>query len=356
MNKLRKLGVVTAAAAAFVAEPSCGSEAPANALPGASGTIYVTERTTDPSISSVSALDAATGEPLWTSSTGRKPIGVTEPRDTGRVYTSDEESSQVSVFDARNGRLIDTISGLKKPHHLMASEDGRYVYVAEFGANTIAVVDTSTHAVKHHVASQVANAATHAVWIAKDGEHLYATNSTAGTIAKLDARSGERAWEIPVGKNPSEVLVTEDGKKAFVSLRDENRIAVVDLSVSEPRVLDDAAEASNQPDTLSLINDGRTLVVGLRGSPTGRARAALIDTEELKTDYVEMPDYTSTGHQWLSANGRYTFMAVESPGQVVVINNSERKVVSTYDYPTQGSSPHGVFVSPQTHPEPTARG
>jgi hypothetical protein len=107
------------------------------------------------------------------------------------------------------------------------------------------------------------------------------------------------------------------------------------------------AEAKSQPDTLSLTNDGKTLVVGLRTSPTGKARAALIDTATLTTRYVEMPTHTTTGHQWLSANGKFTFIAVESPGAVAVIDNAAGSVVDEYPYPGGGSRPHGVFYQPQ---------
>jgi hypothetical protein len=106
------------------------------------------------------------------------------------------------------------------------------------------------------------------------------------------------------------------------------------------------AEAKNEPDTLSLTNDGKTLVVGLRAPSVGPARMALIDTETLTTQYVLMFGHTITGHQWLSPNSRYTFIAVEKPGALVVIDNRTASVVTEYPYPTGGTQPHGVFYDP----------
>ena len=276
-----------------------------------SGTVFVTERTTGSS--SVTAFDAASGDVLWRSPTGNAPIGVTKPHGTDKVYTSDEGSNQMSVFDERTGVFLRTIAMGPRPHHLMASADGNFIYVGEFNTNTIGVVDTSTDTeIAHYPASRIAGARTHAVWISNDGRNLYATNAgTANTISKLDTRDAapNPIWEFPVGASPSEILVTQDDKVAYVSVRNEDKIKVVDVSGDDPIVIGEAA-ARSQPDTLSLTNDGKTLVVGLRASPTGRARAALIDTATLATRYVEMPAHTTTGHQWLSANGRYTFMAV----------------------------------------------
>jgi hypothetical protein len=48
-------------------------------IPGASGTLFVTERT----LNTVTAFDAATGSVLWTSPTGVSPTGVTKPHGTG---------------------------------------------------------------------------------------------------------------------------------------------------------------------------------------------------------------------------------------------------------------------------------
>jgi DNA-binding beta-propeller fold protein YncE len=314
-----------------------------------SGTVFVTERT--PGSSSVAAYDAASGDVLWKAPTGNAPIGVTSPHGTDRVYTSDEGSNQMSVFDERTGELLHTIAMGPRPHHLMASADGNVIYVGEFNTNTIGVVDTSTDTeVAHYAASRNAGARTHAVWISNDGHNLYATNAgTANTIAKLDTRDAEPKpiWEVPIGANPSEILVTQDDKLAYVSVRNEDKIKVVDVSGDEPNVIGEA-EAKSQPDTLSLTNDGKTLVVGLRASPLvpARARAALIDTQTLTTTYVEMPAHTTTGHQWLSANGKFTFMAVESPGAIAVIDNEAADVVAEYPYPG-GSRTHGVFYEPE---------
>ena len=161
--------------------------------PGTEGTLFVTERQNG----TVSALDAATGARLWTGATGASPIGVTQPHGTGRVYTSDEGSNQMTVLEAGSGLPLHSIAMGPLPHHLMASPNGKFVYVAEFGHNRIGVVDTTADVrVDGLVASPLANARTHAVWVTADGKHLYATNSRVnraevGDVAHLDLATGE---------------------------------------------------------------------------------------------------------------------------------------------------------------------
>jgi DNA-binding beta-propeller fold protein YncE len=317
------------------------------AVPGANGTIFVTER----QLGSVAALDAATGETLWTHTVGATPIGVTQPRGTGKVYTSDEGPDQVSVLDASSGTPVESIPMGPDPHHLMASANGRRLYVAEFGWNRIGVIDTGRdERIAGYVANPLATARTHAVWITDDGQDLYATNTRVdrtqrGDVAHLDAWTGELLCNTEVGADPSEILVTPNGKLGYVTVRRENMVKELDLSGRCPLLTGREALVGTQPDTLQLTNDGHTLVVALRGTP---AAISLLDTATFETRSVNIPNHVTTGHHALSADGQLTFVAVESPGGIAVIENATGAVVRDYAYPNPpgGSRPHGVFFAP----------
>jgi len=255
---MRTLMLLAATAAALaLAGPAAASQRET------AGTVFVTER----QLGSLTAFDGATGVPLWTQPTGLSPIGVTQPFGTHKVYTSDEGSNQMSVFDAASGAALGTIPMGAAPHHLMASRDGDRIYVGEFGGNTVGVVDTrSDTEVAHYVASPLANARTHAVWIA--GRDLYTTNTRAvrtepGDVGHLDARTGQLLCNTPVGVDPSEILVRPSGRVGYVSVRGENKIKELDLRGRCPRLTGREAVIGTMPDTLQLTH--HTLVVTLRG-------------------------------------------------------------------------------------------
>ncbi len=340
--------LIAAAALAAFALAAVGSGA-TEPIPGASGTVFETER----QLGSVTAFDAATGDVLWSSKTGATPIGVTQPKGTGRVYTSDEGAAQLSVYDARTGAFLHTIGMGPLPHHLMASRNGELIYVGEFGRNTVGVIDTSSDtAVAHYVASPLAEARTHAVFITRDGKDLYATNTRVdrtqpGDVAHLDARTGERLCNTFVGADPSEILATPNGRTGYVTVRREDKVKELDLSDACPVLTGREALIGVMPDTLQLTNDGRTLVVALRRTPG--AQISLMDTDTFAVRVVDIPGHTTTGHHWLSANGKFTFVAVESPGGLVVVDNESGDVIADYPYPSPpgGSRPHGVFYRPQ---------
>ena len=325
--------------------------------PGASGTLWVTNRTpagspVDPGAGSVTVFDAGTLAVIDTITVGSKPTGVLRAKGTDKVYVSNgSPSNTVSVISRDTLSVIDTIDtgDRSDPHHMAQGRDGRAVYVALFGTNKVAVIDTATDTVRTLEASGNPRAKTHAVWAGNDGT-LYATNSLGssassapGTVSAIDVATGSLLWEVVVGPNPSEVLVTDDGKTAYVTVRAEDAVRVLDLTADPPTV-SLPVPIGAQPDTLQLTNDHQTLVVALRGAPA----VTLMDTVTLDTRTVTLEGRTTTGHQWLSANGRYTFLAAVGPtGQsgVDVIDNRTALVVSGYQFPGV-ADPHGVFFEP----------
>jgi YVTN family beta-propeller protein len=351
MRKLALLTVVLASAIAVaggVASSSPGSRT----LGSAGGTVWAVERF-DAGTNTLAGFDARTGRVLGVVPIGKRPIGVTAPRGAGKVYTADERSNQLSVLDEQSFTVVKTIptGAATFPHHLMASRNGKLIYVALYNTNTVGVVDTRTDALVHvWRASGNPAAKTHAVWITNDGNDLYATSEGAtqtspGTLSKLDAGTGQLVWEIAIGTRPSEVLVTPNRKTAYVSVRNDNAIRIVDLRGSTPQIVGETF-IGVQPDTLQLTNDGRTLVVGLRSIP----QMALMDTRTRDVRWVDFPGYGISGHQWLSPNGKRTYIALESldntkPGAIAVVRNRTGEILATWTYPG-GPQPHGVFFEP----------
>jgi YVTN family beta-propeller protein len=312
---------------------------------GVRGTVWAVERF-DTGPNTVTAFDAASGEVRCTQTIGKRPIGVTSPRHTGKVYTADERSNQLTVVSKRDCSIVAQIPMGTFPHHMMASRDGKRLYVGEYGTNKVGVVDTGTDKlIAEWPASDNTAAKTHAVWVTRDGDDLYATNegastSAMGTLSKLDARTGNKVWEVDIGIRPSEVLVNR--MTAYVTVRNENLVRILDLSGPLPERLAEV-EIGGMPDTMQLTRDRKTLVVGLRSIP----QMALLDTRTLAVRHVSFAGYGISGHQWLSRDGRITFIALESavttdPGAIAVVNNRSGELIKTWPYPF-GPWPHGVY-------------
>jgi YVTN family beta-propeller protein len=329
--------VVITALATFTTSPVSDAAA-TDRLTAEYGTVWVTNRT----LHNLTAFDAGTGEVVGTVAVGNSPIGVVAPLVTGKVYTSDEGSNQVSVMSRATRARVAVIPVGLRPHHMMASPRGDRIYVAEFGSNTVGVIDTaSDRKIATFAASPETRARTHAVWPSPDGRRVYATNEVTNDIAAIDARTGRLLWNLPVGERPSEILVMPDGRTAYVTVRNEDKVKEVDLAV--PRLTGREATVGRQPDTMQLTPDQRTIVVALRGTPA-EVSFVRLRTPALEVTRVRVPG-TTTGHHWLSRSGLYTFVATEGEGAaagLAVIDNRTVRAVDHYPYPG-GGRPHGVF-------------
>jgi DNA-binding beta-propeller fold protein YncE len=334
---LAGLGVAVIAATALAARSHQGPS-------GVRGTVWAVERF-DGGINTVTAFDASTGEVRCSATVGKRPIGVAAPRHTGKVYTADERSNQLTVLSKRDCSVLKRIPTGTFPHHAMPSRDGRLLYFGEYGTNKVGVVDTATDTLAAEwAASRDPLAKTHAVWITRNGEELYATNEGAsqtamGTLSKLDAETGGIVWEVPIGIRPSEVLV--DHKTAYVTVRNESKVKILDVGGDAPVLLHEVV-IGVMPDTMQLTRDRKTLVVGLRAIP----QMALMDTRTLEVRPVTFSGYGISGHQDLTRDGRFTFIALEStvtirPGAIGMVDNRSGEVVRTWDYPS-GPWPHGL--------------
>jgi len=320
-----------------------------------SGTVWAVERF-DGGLNTLAAFNAADGAVLGVVPVGRRPIGVVAPPGTGKVYTADERSDQLTVIEKsaftqeRPRPKAIQVGGF--PHHLVSSPDGKRLYVAEYNTHMIGVVDTEIDArVDGFYASGNPQAKTHAVWVTEDGKTLYAANEGAtttswGTVSKIDTSTGQRLWEVPLGLRPSEVLVTPNGKTLYATVRNENLVRIWDVSGGRPELVRDV-RIGTQPDTMRLTPDGKTLVVGLRGMP----QLALMNTQTLAVRHVTFDGYGISGHQWLSDDGKYTFIALEAavttqPGAIAVVDNDTAARVDLWRYPG-GPWPHGVYYERQ---------
>jgi streptogramin lyase len=165
-------------------------------------------------------------------------------------------------------------------------------------------------------------------------------------LSKLDASSGRRLWEVPVGLRPSEVLVTPDGRTAYVTIRNENSVRVLDVSgersVADRRGRHRHAAGHDAPH--ARREDARR-------RPQGTPQLALMNTDTRAVRQVTFQATGSAANQWLSENGKYTFIALESlttdrPGAIGVVDNDTAQFVETWTYP-RGPWPHGVFYEPR---------
>jgi YVTN family beta-propeller protein len=336
MTRFARYVPATALAGTVLLATAIAAHAQPAGLSGQRGTIWVTNRT----LNNVTVY-RATGAVLATIPVGEEPNDVAVPPGTGKAYVANEADNTVSVISTRTRTVIGTIPVGPKPHHVEASLDGRRVVLGEFGTNRAGVIDTRTDRLTEYTANPNPAARTHQAYPSRNGRLLFTTNEVANELGVIDLRSGQFAFSAAVGERPSEVIAIAGGRRAYVSVRGEDKVKLVDF---DRQAITREVVVGTQPDTLQLTPDGRTLVVALRGKP---AQLVFVDTRSFTASApltIAGPD-TTAAHQFLSANGRFTFAAFEGPGAgVAVVDNRTRSVVATHA-DAGGGRPHGIYYA-----------
>ena len=293
---------------------------------------------------SIDLFDARSGTKLGSTRTGNGTLDIALPAGVGKIYGSDESSGTVSVVDVNTLAVVAVIptGAGTKPHHMDSNPDGTLVYVSLFGTNKIAAINTATDTLAWVQTLGPAGALVHGTAINAAGDTLWVTNGSGSiftAINELDAHTGAVRRTQVVAFDWSEVALSKDETQLYASDKTFNRIRVFDVAT-----LTQVAEVPvpQNPDTMSLTNDGMTLLVGLRNTP---ATCAFIDLVNLTATTLQLSTGvgTSTGHHDLSDNSKFGFISVDginAPPHIAVLDMTSQTVFARYPDPGR---PHGVI-------------
>jgi PQQ-dependent catabolism-associated beta-propeller protein len=174
------------------------------------------------------------------STTGSIPVGD-DPEmfdlsaDGKRLYVSNEEGAQVSVIDVASKKKLAAIKVGEEPEGVKLSPDGKRLYVTSEVANLVHVIDTDSHKV---LANVLVGNRPRRFAITSDGGEIWVTNELGASVTIIDGRSNTVKQTLvfqPKGfrtedVTPVAIVMTRDGKTAYVTLGRANHVAAVDVA------------------------------------------------------------------------------------------------------------------------------
>jgi YVTN family beta-propeller protein len=237
----------------------------AGAAPAQSQTAYVPVTDgTNRSILTINTNSFAVGS-LGTSIAFNTGIAVTPDGSTLYVTTTD---NTVTAIDAVTGAVTATIPVGSNPIGLAITPDGTKVYVANAGlpipgppsqlGTTVSVIDTVTNSV---AATLPVGREPSSIAITPDGRTAYVANTFDSTISVIDVAT--EAVSGPISTGPSllgvkaqGIAISPDGTKLYASgLTD---ITVFDTATN---MVVATIPSGSQPDTVAFSPDGNTAYV-----------------------------------------------------------------------------------------------
>jgi YVTN family beta-propeller protein len=138
--------------------------------------------------------------------------------------------------------------------------------------------------------------------LAPDSKTLLVTSHYSGdlTLLEVSANKLKQIGQMDVGFQPHGVVVTADGKTAYVACTANAQIAVINL---EGKHVADRIDVGRWPRHLALSPDGSRLAVGTSGD----RGVTIVDTQAHKALYQEQFVGLNIGHLQISRDGQYVW-------------------------------------------------
>ncbi|MDO8769190.1 MAG: cytochrome D1 domain-containing protein [Burkholderiaceae bacterium] len=233
-----------------------------------------------------------------------------------KVYVANEGADTVSVLDAASFKTLSNVRVGKMPHNVQVSPDGKLVWVTNNGEP-----------------DQAGDVPAHKGMGKGDHDAM----GKPGAVWAIDTRSDEVVAKVPVGMHPAHVVVSPDGRFAYVTNGGDNTVSVIDTSAQR---LVATIPVGQFPHGLRFSPDGKQVyVANLKGGTV-----SVIDTVSQK-EVAQVPTGKGPAQVGFTPDGRLAFVSLSEENAVAVIDPATRKVIRKVPV---GSVPIQLYATPDS--------
>lgn len=236
--------------------------------------------------------------------------------DPGKVYVADEETNSISVIDAVTFKKIRNIPVGLGPHNVQVAPDGKLLWLTTNGEPDLAVGKPAQQA------------------MAASG---HGTMPGGGAVWAIDTVTDLVVAKVPVGKHPAHVVVTPDGRQAYVTNGGDNTVSVVDLSA---QLVIETIAVGASPHGLRFSPDGKQAWVANLKAGT----VSVIDTRTRK-QIARVAVGKGPAQVAFTPDGRLAFVSLSEEKRVAVIDPAKRQVIRKVSV---GTVPIQLYATPDS--------
>jgi len=176
--------------------------------------------------------------------------------------------------------------------------------------------------------------APHMVLLGPGGRMAYVSNTNTGTLAAVNLETGE-ARTLPTGARPQGTVMSRDKKTMYATNSEANTISKIDAGKFQ---VTGTIQTGKWPCRLALTPDEKSLVYALQNSEA----VGFADLGTMK-EVKQVPLGGKLVSLTLSSDGRYAYSSAQEQDKISVISLAERKVVRVIETP-KGSGPDPVIA------------
>jgi YVTN family beta-propeller protein len=193
---------------------------------------------------------------------GQDPEAFDLSPDGRTLYIANEETAELSVLDIGARKIVQRIAVGKQPEGVSVRPDGEVVYVTSEEDDNVSVVDTHSGQVRARIPT---DKRPRAIAFASGEPTLlgFVTNEVGGSLTIFDTATEQPLRTLPIAadgappQRPMGAVVSQDGKRLYVSTGRGGTVAVIDIERRRlERLIKDIGA---RPWGIALSPDGKRL-------------------------------------------------------------------------------------------------
>ena len=271
------------------------------------------------------------------------------------LYVTVKGQRTIYVVDHVQNRLLEKVSVKSPPCGGFISKDGTQFFVALGELDQIAIINTTTHKIEAEISLKQESGRyldPGGMAISPDGATIYVANESGDSLSIVDLSTQSVRAHIPVGFGPQDVALTPDGRYAYITdfyatwvVNTQTNAKVAKIALRESgsehqrtALLSDGEEVFRGPRDIVMSPDGKRAYVALEDS----GEIAILDTESNRVEKtVSVGSYP--GGLALSPDGKVLYFAHRDSDLVSVMDTAQAKVVRKIRV---GKHPWDIALSP----------
>jgi len=163
------------------------------------------------------------------SSPDRSPVDLVLTPDEKWLVTANHTSDSASLIRLATNEVVAEVPCGKRPAALALTPDAGTVLVTATHSGELTLLALSDGTLRH-VASLYLGFEPRGVVVSPDGKLAYVALTAAGAVAVIDLPRRQEVARIPVGRWPRYLALSPDGKRLAVGISGDGGVAVVDTA------------------------------------------------------------------------------------------------------------------------------
>jgi YVTN family beta-propeller protein len=263
----------------------------------------------------------------------------TTDNGTMRIEQAGTGGNTVSIIDLKERKKVGEISTgrFRRPHGIdIIRSTGQLLVSTELPDQLLLLDPVKKEIVRSW---ETGGKTAHMVVVTPDGKQAFISNSTSANVSAIELATG-RVKMIPTGARPEGSVVSKDGRRLYVCNRDGSSVSVIDTGKLE---VTQTIRTSPGPVRIALTPDERFAVFGL----LDERGVEWIDTRAGKVaGRVDLPaELGQIVSLHLSHDGRIAYAANENMDTVYQVSLAEKRIVHTFKT-AKGHAPDPVVPKP----------